>query len=146
MSIAATADKNYECSKFTLMCFEVFLPSKPTSISSSSFSGSFNKSDSNCILFGSILPVCLPAQLMTRSHDYHVISPRVCGEMAAKAKSKKNPVQEGLTRIAIVSSDRCKPKKCKQECKKWCPVNRMGEFVFLCCPFCSVVFLWELNF
>jgi ATP-binding cassette subfamily E protein 1 len=47
--------------------------------------------------------------------------------MAAKAKSKKNPVQEGLTRIAIVSSDRCKPKKCKQECKKWCPVNRMGK-------------------
>ncbi|GMP67943.1 hypothetical protein CsSME_00027740 [Camellia sinensis var. sinensis] len=27
-----------------------------------------------------------------------------------------------LTRIAIVSSDRCKPKKCRQECKKSCPV------------------------
>ena len=34
--------------------------------------------------------------------------------------------QEKLTRIAIVSSDRCKPKKCRQECKKSCPVVRMG--------------------
>lgn len=32
-----------------------------------------------------------------------------------------------LTRIAIVNNDKCKPKKCKQECKKTCPVNRMGK-------------------
>ncbi|XP_032812458.1 ATP-binding cassette sub-family E member 1 isoform X1 [Petromyzon marinus] len=32
-----------------------------------------------------------------------------------------------LTRIAIVSSDKCKPKKCRQECKKTCPVVRMGK-------------------
>ncbi|KAJ2122302.1 Fe-S cluster-binding ribosome biosynthesis protein [Coemansia sp. RSA 720] len=32
-----------------------------------------------------------------------------------------------LTRIAIVSTDRCKPKKCRQECKKICPVNKMGK-------------------
>lgn len=31
-----------------------------------------------------------------------------------------------LTRIAIVSNDRCKPKKCRQECKKSCPVVRTG--------------------
>ena len=35
--------------------------------------------------------------------------------------------QEKLTRIAIVNGDRCKPKKCRQECKKSCPVVRMGE-------------------
>ena len=35
--------------------------------------------------------------------------------------------KEKLTRIAIVSHDRCKPKKCRQECKKSCPVVRMGE-------------------
>ena len=34
---------------------------------------------------------------------------------------------EELTRIAIVSEDKCKPKKCKQECKKTCPVVRMGK-------------------
>ncbi|KAJ2352049.1 Fe-S cluster-binding ribosome biosynthesis protein [Coemansia erecta] len=32
-----------------------------------------------------------------------------------------------LTRIAIVSNDKCKPKKCRQECKKICPVNKMGK-------------------
>ncbi|KAK7588269.1 hypothetical protein V9T40_005514 [Parthenolecanium corni] len=32
-----------------------------------------------------------------------------------------------LTRIAIVNSDKCKPKRCRQECKKYCPVVRMGK-------------------
>lgn len=35
-----------------------------------------------------------------------------------------------LTRIAIVSSDRCKPKKCRQECKKSCPVVKTGILCF----------------
>lgn len=32
-----------------------------------------------------------------------------------------------LTRIAIVSSDKCKPKRCRLECKKSCPVVRTGK-------------------
>ena len=32
-----------------------------------------------------------------------------------------------MTRIAIVNEDKCKPKKCAQECKKSCPVVRMGK-------------------
>ena len=32
-----------------------------------------------------------------------------------------------LTRITIVSSDKCKPKKCRQECKKSCPVVKTGQ-------------------
>jgi hypothetical protein len=36
-------------------------------------------------------------------------------------------MSDKLTRIAIVSSDKCKPKKCRQECKKSCPVVRMGK-------------------
>jgi len=32
-----------------------------------------------------------------------------------------------LTRIAIVNSDKCKPKRCRQECKKSCPVVRLGK-------------------
>ena len=35
--------------------------------------------------------------------------------------------QEKLTRVAIVSTDKCKPKRCRQECKKSCPVVRMGK-------------------
>lgn len=34
---------------------------------------------------------------------------------------------ESLTRIAIVDDQKCKPKKCAQECQKFCPVVRMGE-------------------
>lgn len=34
---------------------------------------------------------------------------------------------ERLTRIAIVSEDKCKPKKCRQECKKSCPVVKTGN-------------------
>lgn len=35
--------------------------------------------------------------------------------------------KDKLTRIAIVNADRCKPKRCAQECKRSCPVVRMGE-------------------
>jgi len=42
-------------------------------------------------------------------------------------KKQQNEEQDKLTRIAIVSTDKCKPKRCRQECKKSCPVVRMGK-------------------
>merc|ERR1712178_630600 len=42
-------------------------------------------------------------------------------------KKKGDDGGEALTRIAIVAADKCKPKKCKQECKRSCPVVRMGK-------------------
>lgn len=36
-------------------------------------------------------------------------------------------MSDKLTRIAIVNSDKCKLKKCRQECKKSCPVVRTGK-------------------
>ena len=42
-----------------------------------------------------------------------------------KGKAKVDPDEK--VRIAIVNEDRCKPKKCKQECKKNCPVNKAGK-------------------
>merc|ERR1719211_105269 len=42
-------------------------------------------------------------------------------------KKKAEEEQDKLTRIAIVSTDKCKPKRCRQECKKSCPVVRMGK-------------------
>jgi ATP-binding cassette subfamily E protein 1 len=42
-------------------------------------------------------------------------------------RRQEEPEQSKLTRIAIVSSDKCKPKRCRQECKKSCPVVRMGK-------------------
>ena len=47
--------------------------------------------------------------------------------MAHAAFMDKNKTQEELTRIAIINKDRCKPKKCNQECKRSCPVNRVGK-------------------
>lgn len=37
------------------------------------------------------------------------------------------PVAGARSRIAIVDKDRCKPSKCKQECRKFCPVVRSGK-------------------
>jgi ATP-binding cassette subfamily E protein 1 len=39
----------------------------------------------------------------------------------------KRGKEDDRMRIAIVNEDRCKPKKCNLECKKICPVNKMGK-------------------
>ena len=39
-------------------------------------------------------------------------------------------MSDKLTRVAIIKDDKCKPKKCHQECKKSCPVVRLGEIYF----------------
>ena len=44
-----------------------------------------------------------------------------------KGKKKSGDDKDNLTRIAIVNNERCKPKKCVQECKKACPVVKMGK-------------------
>jgi ATP-binding cassette subfamily E protein 1 len=36
-------------------------------------------------------------------------------------------MEEDRFRIAIINPDRCKPKKCKLECKKTCPINKSGK-------------------
>ena len=48
------------------------------------------------------------------------------GKMGPKKKQQEEETDK-LTRIAIVSTDKCKPKRCRQECKKSCPVVRMGK-------------------
>jgi len=50
---------------------------------------------------------------------------------------------EKLTRIAIVSDDKCKPKKCRQECKKSCPVVRMGKLCIEVAPTSKIAFISE---
>jgi len=51
--------------------------------------------------------------------------------------------QEKLTRVAIVNTDRCKPKKCRQECKRSCPVVRQGKLCIEVVPTSKVAFLSE---
>ena len=48
-------------------------------------------------------------------------------EMGPKKNNRAEEETDKLTRIAIVSTDKCKPKRCRQECKKSCPVVRMGK-------------------
>lgn len=43
------------------------------------------------------------------------------------SRRKATEETDKLTRIAIVNADKCKPKRCRQECKKSCPVVRMGK-------------------
>ena len=48
-----------------------------------------------------------------------------------------------LTRIAIVNSDKCKPKKCRQECKKSCPVVRTGKLCIEVAPESKIAYISE---
>jgi len=48
-----------------------------------------------------------------------------------------------LTRIAIVNDDKCKPKKCRQECKKSCPVVRMGKLCIEVAPASKIALISE---
>ncbi|KAJ1569918.1 Fe-S cluster-binding ribosome biosynthesis protein [Nowakowskiella sp. JEL0078] len=52
-------------------------------------------------------------------------------------------MSDKLTRIAIVSSDKCKPKKCRQECKKSCPVVKMGKLCIEVSSESKIAFLSE---
>lgn len=39
----------------------------------------------------------------------------------------KNDEKANLKRLAIINEDLCRPKECSHECKKACPVNRIGK-------------------
>lgn len=47
-------------------------------------------------------------------------------------------------RIAIVSADRCKPKKCRQECKRSCPVVKTGKLCIEVTPTSKIAFISEI--
>lgn len=44
-----------------------------------------------------------------------------------KKKQNKDTTEEEKDRIAIINVERCKPKKCNQECKRNCPINKSGK-------------------
>jgi len=67
--------------------------------------------------------------------------------MPAKKKgtkaSDKGEDVAALTRIAIISTDKCKPKKCRQECKKSCPVVKMGKLCIEVGPKSKLAYISE---
>ncbi|KAK9239763.1 P-loop containing nucleoside triphosphate hydrolase protein [Lipomyces kononenkoae] len=52
-------------------------------------------------------------------------------------------MSDKLTRIAIVNADKCKPKKCRQECRKSCPVVRTGKLCIEVTPESKIAFISE---
>lgn len=61
-----------------------------------------------------------------------------------KGSGKKEEDDEShLTRIAIVNPEKCKPKKCNQECKKSCPVVKMGKLCIEVGPKSKLAFISE---
>ncbi|KAJ2783777.1 Fe-S cluster-binding ribosome biosynthesis protein [Coemansia javaensis] len=50
---------------------------------------------------------------------------------------------ENLTRVALVDGDKCKPKKCRQECKSACPVNKMGKLCVEATPKSKIAVISE---
>jgi ATP-binding cassette subfamily E protein 1 len=61
----------------------------------------------------------------------------------AASRTRKKDKDEAQDRIAIINPDKCKPKKCKQECKRFCPVVRMGKLCIEVTPASKVAFLSE---
>lgn len=62
--------------------------------------------------------------------------------MSGKGAKKNAPSSKG-TRIAIVSTDKCKPKKCRQECRKSCPVVKTGKLCIEVTPASKIAFISE---
>ncbi|XP_061183560.1 ATP-binding cassette sub-family E member 1 [Saccostrea echinata] len=61
----------------------------------------------------------------------------------SRKNDKSTAPADKLTRIAIVSNDKCKPKRCRQECKKSCPVVRMGKLCIEVTPADKIAFISE---
>ena len=53
-------------------------------------------------------------------------------------------MSEKNSRIAIVNGDRCKPKKCRQECKRSCPVVKTGKLCIEVTPTSKIAFISEV--
>lgn len=52
-------------------------------------------------------------------------------------------MSEKNARIAIVSTDKCKPKKCRQECRRSCPVVKTGKLCIEVTPTSKIAFISE---
>merc|ERR1712088_104144 len=63
--------------------------------------------------------------------------------MPPKLNRKAADETETQTRVAIVNNDKCKPKRCRQECKKSCPVVRMGKLCIEVTPMVKIASISE---
>jgi ATP-binding cassette subfamily E protein 1 len=61
----------------------------------------------------------------------------------SKNKNKDTGGGDKLTRVAIVKEDKCKPKKCHQECRRNCPVVKLGKQCIEVTPNSKLCFISE---
>jgi ATP-binding cassette subfamily E protein 1 len=52
-------------------------------------------------------------------------------------------MSDKLVRVAIIKEDKCKPKKCRQECKRSCPVVKLGKLCIEVSPNSKLAFISE---
>lgn len=66
--------------------------------------------------------------------------------MVKRDKHNKNSdgQNDKMTRIAVVNHDRCKPRRCAQDCKKSCPVVKMGKQCIEVTPESKIAFISEI--
>jgi ATP-binding cassette, sub-family E, member 1 len=57
--------------------------------------------------------------------------------------AKDSDELDAMTRIAIIGSSKCKPKKCHQECKKSCPVVKLGKLCIEVSPSSKLAYISE---
>ena len=60
-----------------------------------------------------------------------------------KVVKKEESGDEKQMRIAIISTDKCRPKKCRQECKKSCPVVKLGKLCIEVGPKSKLAYISE---
>lgn len=60
-----------------------------------------------------------------------------------KKSSKADDEGDKMTRIAIIKTEKCRPKKCRQECKKSCPVVKLGKLCIEVGPKSKLAFISE---
>lgn len=61
----------------------------------------------------------------------------------SNAMAPSAPSASKEERIAIINTDKCKPAKCRQECKRSCPVVRMGRLCIEVAPTSKIAFISE---
>jgi len=65
------------------------------------------------------------------------------GKKGGKGNKKVDDTDPQRLRIAIINSDACRPKKCRQECKRYCPVVKSGKQCVEVTPLDKVAYISE---
>jgi ATP-binding cassette subfamily E protein 1 len=89
-------------------------------------------------------PHSTPQSKQTEKKKFEPVSSVIKGSFSGKVdRISVGKMSERLQRIAIVNADKCKPKKCRQECKKSCPVVRTGKLCIEVTPESKIAFISE---